>query len=88
MILKYKKILTFFAHPDDETLAAGATINKLSRNGCHVYAAIPSTGINARKNILNEENLQELKNQGLRLQNKILQFHKFHLFLQLQNPNY
>ena len=55
MILKYKKILTFFAHPDDETLAAGATINKLSRNGCHVYAAIPSTGINARKKILNEE---------------------------------
>ena len=32
MISKYKNILTFFAHPDDETLAAGATINKLSNN--------------------------------------------------------
>ena len=52
MILKYKKILTFFAHPDDETLAAGATINKLSKNGSRVYVAIPATGINARKNIL------------------------------------
>ena len=31
MISKYKNILTFFAHPDDETLAAGATINKLSK---------------------------------------------------------
>ncbi len=51
MITKYKKILTFFAHPDDETLAAGATINKLSNNGCRTYVAIPATGINARKNI-------------------------------------
>ena len=51
MILKYKKILTFFAHPDDETLAAGATINKLSKNGCRVYVAIPATGVHARKNI-------------------------------------
>ena len=55
MILKYKKILTFFAHPDDETLAAGATINKLTKNGCRVYAAIPGTGIHARKNILKEK---------------------------------
>ena len=52
MISKYKKILTFFAHPDDETLAAGATINKLSKNGSRVYVAIPATGINARRNIL------------------------------------
>ena len=50
MISKYKKILTFFAHPDDETLAAGATINKLSNSGSQVYVAIPATGINARKN--------------------------------------
>ena len=50
MITKYKKILTFFAHPDDETLAAGATINKLSKSGSQVYVAIPATGINARKN--------------------------------------
>ena len=50
MILKYTKILTLFAHPDDETLAAGATINKLTSNGCRVYAAIPATGIDARKN--------------------------------------
>ena len=50
MISKYKKILTFFAHPDDETLAAGATINKLSNSGSQVYVAIPATGIHARKN--------------------------------------
>ena len=55
MITKYKKILTFFAHPDDETLAAGATINKLSKNGCQVYMAIPATGINARKNIIDKK---------------------------------
>lgn len=55
MLTKYKKILTFFAHPDDETLAAGATIHKLSKNGCRVYAAIPATGISARKNIIKEK---------------------------------
>jgi hypothetical protein len=30
---QYKNILTFFAHPDDETLAAGATIKKLTDMG-------------------------------------------------------
>ena len=54
MISKYKNILTFFAHPDDETLAAGATINKLSNNGCRIHVAIPATGVNARKNIQNK----------------------------------
>ena len=66
MISKYKKILTFFAHPDDETLAAGATMNKLSKTGSQVYVAIPATGIHARKNILRktarEKNLLSLRN--------------------------
>ena len=51
MILQnYKNILTFFAHPDDETLAAGATIAKLVRLGAAMHIAIPATGINARRN--------------------------------------
>ena len=50
MLLKYKKILTFFAHPDDETLAVGATINKLTKKGCRVYVAIPATGVHSRRN--------------------------------------
>ena len=68
MILKYKKILTFFAHPDDETLAAGATINKLSKNGCRVYVAIPATGVHARKNI---QKKNKLKNKLKSLKNMI-----------------
>ena len=47
---KYKTVLTFFAHPDDETLAAGGTIKKLTDMGCHVHVAIPATGVYARKN--------------------------------------
>jgi len=47
---KYKSILTFFAHPDDETLAAGATINKLTNQGATINVAIPATGINSRGN--------------------------------------
>ena len=55
MISQYKNILTFFAHPDDETLAAGATINKLSNKGCRIHVAIPATGINARRNTQNKK---------------------------------
>ena len=62
---QYKKILTFFAHPDDETLAAGATINKLINLGSEVHIAIPATGIHSRKNIQKrkerEDDLDELR---------------------------
>ena len=37
------------AHPDDETLAAGATLKKLSSRGCSLNITIPCTGINSRK---------------------------------------
>ena len=47
---KIKKALTFFAHPDDETLAAGATIKKLTDFGIEVHAAIPATGVRSRSN--------------------------------------
>ncbi|KPA10305.1 N-acetylglucosaminyl phosphatidylinositol deacetylase [Candidatus Magnetomorum sp. HK-1] len=52
---QYKKVLTFFAHPDDETLSAGATISKLTRLGIEVNVAIPSTGIHSRRNIQSEK---------------------------------
>ena len=45
-----KSILTFFSHPDDETLSSGATINKLTKLGCKVTIAIPNTGIYSRIN--------------------------------------
>ncbi len=44
-------VLTFFSHPDDETLAAGATIKKMTNMGIEVVAAIPATGIFSRKEI-------------------------------------
>lgn len=47
----------FFAHPDDETLAAGGTINKLVREGCRVSVAIPNTGIFSRRNSQTENDL-------------------------------
>ncbi len=52
---QYKKVLTFFAHPDDETLAAGATIQKLTSLGVEVHVAIPATGIHSRRNIQEEK---------------------------------
>ena len=50
MRLPFHSALTFFAHPDDETLAAGATIRRLTREGCRVHVAIPNTGIHSRRN--------------------------------------
>lgn len=52
---KYKKVLAFFAHPDDETLAAGATIRKLINLGADVHIAIPATGIHSRRNTQEEK---------------------------------
>lgn len=61
----YKRILTFFAHPDDETLAAGATIAKLTNMGAIVHVAIPATGIHSRRNNQGEKeresDLKELR---------------------------
>jgi LmbE family N-acetylglucosaminyl deacetylase len=58
----YRRVLTFFAHPDDETLAAGATLAKLARLGGDVHVAIPATGIHSRRNVRN----QELRDADLR----------------------
>jgi len=52
-----KKVLTFFAHPDDETLAAGATIKKLTDLGIEVHVAIPATGVQSRSNTQDTESL-------------------------------
>lgn len=45
-----KTVLAFFAHPDDETLAAGATLSKLNRCGADIHIAIPATGVHSRRN--------------------------------------
>lgn len=55
MISTYRKALTFFAHPDDEVLAAGATIKRLTREGCIVHVAIPNTGVHSRRMSTNKK---------------------------------
>lgn len=46
---RFKRILSFFAHPDDETLAAGATLARLAKGGADIHVAIPSTGATSRR---------------------------------------
>lgn len=55
LLERAQKVLTFFAHPDDETLAAGATIKKLSGMGTEIFVAIPATGIHSRRNVKSKE---------------------------------
>jgi len=52
---RYKRVLTFFAHPDDETLSAGAAISKLTKLGVIVHVAIPATGVYSRRNAREEQ---------------------------------
>lgn len=43
-----KKILIVAAHPDDETIGAGASINKWVRQGCEVYCLFMTDGESSR----------------------------------------
>ncbi len=54
---RFQKVLSFFAHPDDETLAAGGTLAKLAAAGSEIHVAIPATGIHSRRNVLDDETL-------------------------------
>lgn len=53
------RVLTFFAHPDDETLAAGATMDKLSKLGVEIFVAIPATGMYSRINKFSKQELDK-----------------------------
>ncbi len=68
---KDKTILSFFAHPDDETLAAGGTFKKLNSLNCEIYVAIPNTGINSRNHISDEKRLQMLEDLRIDTQNAL-----------------
>jgi len=48
-LCRAKRVMTVFAHPDDETLAAGATLSKLARAGSQIHVVIPATGIYSRR---------------------------------------
>jgi len=55
-LLKNKRILVIVAHPDDELLGQGATINKLScEYGCACKAVILGEGITSRSDIRDVE---------------------------------
>ncbi len=54
-LARYGKTLAFFAHPDDETLAAGGTMAKLGALGSEVHVAIPATGIHSRRRVVSQE---------------------------------
>lgn len=61
--------LVVVAHPDDEVLGAGATINKLICNGNNVAVAIMSTQASARANIsatLSDDEQKSMKLLGVK----------------------
>lgn len=65
-ISRYQNVLVFFAHPDDETLAAGGLMARLHRSGAVLHVAIPATGIHSRRMmqpdpVQREKDLAELR---------------------------
>ena len=60
----YKKVLYFFAHPDDETLSAGGTIHKMRRFNIDVKIVIASKGLSSRsipRKSESENHIKDLK---------------------------
>ena len=43
-----KKVLVLAAHPDDETLGCGGTINRLSKEGCQIQLITFTNGEESR----------------------------------------
>ena len=69
-MLNINKALFFFAHPDDETLAAGGLINKLTAY-CEVFVDIAFTGLSSRSEGATDEELNSLKEHSLSALNKL-----------------
>lgn len=68
--LKNKKILVVVAHPDDEVLGLGATMNKLINDyNCEIRALILGEGITSRSET---RNLAQWENELKRHRNNIL----------------
>lgn len=63
----YKRVLVFFAHPDDETLAAGGVMARLNSGGAEMHVAIPATGIHSRRNVQKNEQEREADLAELRV---------------------
>ncbi|WP_061205824.1 PIG-L deacetylase family protein [Leptospira santarosai] len=56
-----KNILVVAAHPDDEILGCGATMARLSQEGCEIHILILAEGITSRQNTRDRNsNLNEL----------------------------
>ena len=47
--MKNKKILVVAAHPDDEMLGCGGTIDKLTKNKCSFFVLFFTDGVSARR---------------------------------------
>ena len=60
--MKNKKILIVAAHPDDEMLGCGGTIDKLSKNKCKFFVLFLTDGVSARGKNKNKEAKLRKKN--------------------------
>ena len=70
-LVKNKKVLVLAAHPDDETLGCGGTINYLSNKGYKIEVLTFTDGVSSR------EKKQKNRNPKLKQVSEILGISKF-----------
>lgn len=82
--LKNKRILIVVAHPDDEVIGLGSTINKLVKNyNCYIKCVILGEGITSRDKTRNVEKRKkelELHQSNIYSSKKILGFQEISIY--------
>ena len=66
-----RKILVIAAHPDDEILGCGGSLNKFSNNNCEIHIIFMTNGVSSR-NIKNKTNLIALRQKSAKQCTKLL----------------
>jgi len=76
-LLDAKKALVLAAHPDDETLGVGGTIQRLVKNGCEVHVTFYTEGEEGFADPRLKDDITKIRGEEIKMVQKILGFQSF-----------